>query len=345
MSPVMEVAIKTQSGSEFRAVLKLYDRRFGRDLREIQGEHAPHTAADEVAFQSFVRQGKMAPFLHILEHEKKTRDIAPRPWHYYDSTQEGHAKFEAALWQECTEHFECETEAYARLRDLQGQLIPRMYAHVRAALYESGASADLLLSQQTAPYFEVRGALLEFIDGYRLWDIATSPGAPTDPKAWPAIIQAAANAAHEINKRGVIMEDCAPRNVMVDARVQKPFIIDFAQCLFQDKMKKDWLERGWAEVDDDWDPDVEYWERVQEKSNPADIGLVMVPRLLQQKDMRLDIELPNHDKIVREIKRSTELDPQGKVSSVETRYGVVIVDRSLLRPGGLGRGNSKKKIA
>lgn len=97
MSPVMEVSIKTGSGSEARAVLKLYDRRFGRNLREINGKYAPHTEADEVAFRSFVRQGKMAPFLRMLEHDKKTADIPVRSYRYHDSTAEGKAKFEAAL--------------------------------------------------------------------------------------------------------------------------------------------------------------------------------------------------------------------------------------------------------
>ncbi|KAL2126374.1 hypothetical protein VTI74DRAFT_1092 [Chaetomium olivicolor] len=305
MSPVMEVSIKTRSGSEFRAVLKLYDRRFGRNFREIRGKHAPHTAADEVAFRSFVRQGKMAPFLRMLEHDKKTADIALRSYRYYDSTAEGKAKFEAAMWQECIEHFECETEAYARLRDLQGKLIPHMYAHVCIAPSDLGVPADLLQSQ-TAPYFEVRGVLLEVIDGYRLWDIATSQGAPADPKQWPAIIQAAADAAHMINKRGVLMEDCAPRNVIVETRLQKPFIIDLAQCLFKDKMVRRWLENGYADDDDDWDPEEEYWERARQHSNPAAIGVVMRTRLLQQKGMKLDIKFPDYEKIMAEVERTNK---------------------------------------
>jgi hypothetical protein len=161
MSPVMEIVTNTSSGSEFRAVLKLYDRRFGRDHREIRGQHAPHTTADEVAFQSFVRRGKMEPFLRALKHDKATEDVAPVPWQYYDDTPEGKAMFEAALLQECIEQFECETEAYARwLSDLQGKLIPRMYAHVYIAPSGPGVPADLLQSQ-TAFYFEVRGVLLE----------------------------------------------------------------------------------------------------------------------------------------------------------------------------------------
>jgi hypothetical protein len=316
----MEIAIQTQSGPEFRAVLKLYDRRFGRDFREIRGKHAPHTAADEVALQSFVRQGKMAPFLRVLEHDKKTQDIALSSWHYHENTPDGKAKFEAALWQECIEYFECETETYARLKDLQGTSIPRMYAHVRIAPRDLGVPTDLLQSQ-TTPYFEVKGVLLEVIDGYSLWDIATSPTAPGNPQAWPAIIQAASDTAHKINKRGVIMQDCAPRNVMVDARIQKPFIIDLAQCLFKDKMVADWLKRGWTRGDGDggydWDPDVEYWERVAQRNNPAAIGAVMRTRLLQQKGMKLDIKFQDYDKIQGEIRRSKGLDRRGEVSPVK----------------------------
>jgi hypothetical protein len=40
---------------------------------------------------------------------------------------------------------------------------------------------------------------------------------------------------------------------------------------------------------------VEYWEGLQEQSNPAGIGVVMGPRLLQQKGMKLDIKLPDYD--------------------------------------------------
>jgi hypothetical protein len=90
----------------------------------------------------------MEPFLRALEPDKKTEDITPTPWQYYDSTPEGKARFEAALWQECIEHFECEIEAYARLIDFQGKLIPRMYAHVRLAPSDTDVPADLLHPQR-----------------------------------------------------------------------------------------------------------------------------------------------------------------------------------------------------
>ncbi len=335
MSSVREVVIQTKSGAEFRAILKLYDRRFGLYHRQVMGE-LPHQGENEGAFrsfvvvhcgehegafQSFVQQGNMAPFLQELEQDKKTSLIAVPASHYYERTPEGHARYEAALWKECIEHFECETEAYSRLSYVQGTRIPRMYAHVRIAPANAfpDAPADLLSSPQTAPYFEVRGVLIELIDGYQLWDIANALGAPSDPEAWPPIIQTASDAAHEINKRGIFMEDCAPRNVVVDARTQKPFIIDLAQCRFKDRMVEDWREMEWDD-DDDWDPDVEYWEQMRQSKNPADIGCVMGPRLRLEKGMELHgITFPDYDGIIEEIKRRKGLRAQsaGEQSLVE----------------------------
>ncbi|KAM5385594.1 hypothetical protein ACJZ2D_000793 [Fusarium nematophilum] len=42
MSPAMDVIINPDSGPTFHAVLKLYDRRFGTDLRKVQGESPRH---------------------------------------------------------------------------------------------------------------------------------------------------------------------------------------------------------------------------------------------------------------------------------------------------------------
>ncbi|KAL2145262.1 hypothetical protein VTI28DRAFT_7630 [Corynascus sepedonium] len=225
----------------------------------------------------------MAFSLRVLEHDKKTADIAVRSHWYHDSTVEGKAKFEAALWQECIEHFECETEVYARLTDFQGKLIPYMYAHVCIAPSDLNIPVDLPQSQ-TAPYFEVKGILLEVVDGYRLWDIATSQAAPADPKLWPAIIQTA-----------------------VDTN---PFIIDFAQCLFKDKMIRRWLENGYADDNDDWVPEREYWERARQHGNPVAIGVVMRTRLLQQKGMKLDIKFPDYEKIITEVERADKENQQ-----------------------------------
>ncbi|RYO82852.1 hypothetical protein DL763_008084 [Monosporascus cannonballus] len=303
MSPVMDVTINTKSGSDIRAVLKLYDRRFGTDLRSIRGKHVPHTPADEAAFQSFVRRGDIVPLLRELEEEKKTALIMPKAWHLLDGTPEGRAKYETALWQECNDYFNCETETYARLKDLQGRSIPRLYAHVRLALPSPDVPQDLLQQPQLARYLEVKGILLGLILGYSLWDLATSPLSPSDHKIWPGIVQSAVDAAHDINRRGILMDDCEPRNVIVDKRSQSPFIIDLSQCCFKDKLIEAWknTEESDEEVQD-WDPDVEYWERAMDRDNPGAIGAVMTTRLLKAKGFKLDIKYTDYNKIIEDIK-------------------------------------------
>jgi hypothetical protein len=305
MSTVREIVVPTQSGSELRAVLKIYDRRFGLDLRQVNGHPDPHRAVHEHAFQSFVKDGKMTGFLR--DHEQKTRDQGSAVWasSYLDKTQYGRARYEAALWQECANHFECETEAYSRLSQLQGSLIPYMYAHVRI----TGANETQPSSPSTARYFEIRGVLLQAIGGYKLWDIATAPGAPANPAAWPAIIQSAANAAHEINKRGVFMEDCAPRNVVVDSRTQRPFIIDLAQCEFRDRLAEVWQAIDDDDDDEDSDPDVRYWQLMRQSNNPGKIGAPMVRRLQLQKGMKLQgLTYPDYDGIIRDLRRRKGLN-------------------------------------
>ncbi|KAG7287498.1 hypothetical protein NEMBOFW57_007010 [Staphylotrichum longicolle] len=274
MSPVLDVVIQAPNGSPLQAVLKLFDRRFGEDLRRVYKQSACHTPAREAAFHAFIRQGKMAPFLREVDEAHETELIPPSPAGFLGEGTEGPAKYEAAQWRECREHFRCETKAYAQLSDLQGELIPRMLAHVRLV---SGGDFDVPpdLRETGAPYFELNGILLERIDGYKLEDmtslLTTRP--PKNLKEWQIIIQAAANAAHVINERGILMQDASPRNVMVDRRSQTPRIIDFAQCLFRDELVDQWHRWEWQE-DEEWDPDVEYWERARQQEDPAAIALV-----------------------------------------------------------------------
>lgn len=71
-------------------------------------------------------------------------------------------------------------------------------------------------------------------------------------------------------------------------------------------MLRRWLENGYADDDDDWDPEAEYWERARQHGNPAAIGVVMRTRLLQQKGMKLDIEFPNYEKTIAEVERANK---------------------------------------
>jgi hypothetical protein len=305
-------------------VLKLYDRRFGSSLRcDYDPRLVPHTQANEVAFESFVKRGMMAEFLGQLKEIDEAEDPLPLTSRkFLDNTANGRAKFEAALWWECNKHFRCETEAYKRLANLQGKSLPRMVASIRlvaAGDKSIGAPADI--PPKAASYFELRGILLERIDGYNLQDITTSPLAPPSDNLmkWQHIIQSAVDMAHEINRRGIIMQDCTPRNVVVDKESQTPHIVDLAQCIFRDELGKLWQKWKWHEHDD-WDPYVKYWEQVATWDNPGAIGAVMVHRVEKATGVKLDIRYPDCTAIISGIQR-------GKAAAAERR-------RVLLKSGG-----------
>ncbi|KAK4153649.1 hypothetical protein C8A00DRAFT_43468 [Chaetomidium leptoderma] len=308
MSPVLDVTIVTRHGplAPIHCVLKLYDRRFGTSLRSDYGSKLVPYQANEVAFQTFVRRGMMAEFLGQLKEANETEDLLPpAPRQFLDDTPEGRAKYEAALWRESNEHFRCETEAYKRLGNLQGKSLPRILAEIRlVAVDDMSNDTPADIPPEAASYFEVRGILLERIDGYNLEDIATSPLAPADDlMKWQQIIQSAVDIVHEINRYGVIMEDCAPRNVVVDKQSQTPYIVDLAQCNFRDELAKTWHKWKWHESDDDWDPDVEYWEQVDSEDNTGAIGAVMVHRVQRETGVKLEIKYPGYTAIISGIQR------------------------------------------
>ncbi|KAI0397520.1 hypothetical protein F5Y17DRAFT_464587 [Xylariaceae sp. FL0594] len=294
ISRTFSVTMSTDSGHHVCAVLKLYDRRYGVDLRKLE----PY--ADEAGFRSLVRQGGgIDRVLREMEEERKAAVIIRYPYDFYDDSPEGHARFEAAVWDECNKHFDCETKAYEPLGSLQGKAIPRMYAHVRLVPPGVIIPPDLLLRPELAPYFEVKGVLLELISGYSLRDIGTSPLAPPDPADWSAVVQAAVDAAFEINKHGVTVGDCQPRNVVVDSSTQRPFIIDLARCGFRDEILESEEDEG-----EDTDPEVRFWEDAATVDNTGAIGKVMMARLQRTRGIELKLEFPRYSKVIDDIKHS-----------------------------------------
>ncbi|OAA64242.1 hypothetical protein SPI_02889 [Niveomyces insectorum RCEF 264] len=300
MSAVMKVQVVTPSGAAAGVVLKLYDRRFGTSMRKIAGKHVPHTAADEEQFCSFVRQGQMKPFLREFEEERTSNILGIGPEDMLDGRPDGRAKLEAVLWQECTEYFDNETEAYARLHDVQGRYVPRLYAHVRLVRRPGEAvPEDLLRQPDTAEYFDIKGVLLEPITGYELIDVATAPAAPADPDRVRALVQTAMERVHFINERGLLLYDCSPFNAIVEAATQQPFIVDFAQCGFKDKMIDQWENVCHMDEEEEvWDAEAQFREFVQQLDNVGAIGVVAANRYWREKGIRLQLYWPGSGELV-----------------------------------------------
>ncbi|KAM0255018.1 hypothetical protein ACHAQJ_006166 [Trichoderma viride] len=301
MSSVMCVTITLDSGLDVHAVLKLYDRRFGHDLRDCREKNLPCTIAKQALFESFVRRNAIGPFLTQLAQDQEGLILPIRPHHHLDGSDEGNAKYEAALWQECDDMFNCETKAYELLKNLQGAGIPRVLATVRLVDTSSSISSDLD-NGPDMKYWGVNGILLEYIPGFNLIDLDSSP---IDVKEWQVLVQRAVDLVHNINKHGVVMLDCSPRNVIIEQQSQQPFIIDFAQCWFKHEMKI-WdapLEPGSEQDEDegeegeedetDIDLEAEYWRRVMSTDNPGAIGAVMSMRLQREKGVKVKVQYPD----------------------------------------------------
>ncbi|KAK3939925.1 hypothetical protein QBC46DRAFT_459338 [Diplogelasinospora grovesii] len=292
--PVEAIVLQTSSAT-MSVVLDLHDRRFGADLRK---DH-PHTPEAEAVFQSFIQQNKISHFLEELAETKESEPVPLSADYYLDPDipdPDSRAKYETALWQECQELFACETQAYSRLQDLQGACIPHMYAHILI----TPNTPDHVTPPNR--YDEVKGVLLEFIPGYTLRPIHNTSAllAPPDPQEWQGVVQSAVDTAHEINKRGIIMKDCQPRNVMADSRrSHKPFIIDLAQCRSKDEMMKFWEDSdNEVEVEE-----IEYWIQAITADNPGAIGSIMQTKLPREKGVEIHVKYPDIYKIIDDIKR------------------------------------------
>lgn len=267
MSSVMCVAITLDSGRDIHAVLKLYDRRFGVDLRDYRMVHLPLTTEKEALFKSFVRRNAIGPFLTQLAQDQE-RELIPIPPHHHldDDNFEGSEKYEAALWKDCDDMFNCETKAYELLKDLQGAGVPRLLATVRLADTSSIIPSDLI-DGPDAKYWDVNGILLQYIPGINLINLDSSS---IDVKEWPILVQRSVDLVHKINEYGVVMMDCSTRNVIVDQESHQPFVIDFAQCWFKDEMKL-WEPSNEQDDEDDEDDEEEESEEKVAK-NEEDEG-------------------------------------------------------------------------
>ncbi|KAF5623635.1 kinase-like domain protein [Fusarium tjaetaba] len=231
-----------------QGVLKLYDRRYARSIREVNGTTTAAPREADNAYLSFVRQGKMTVFRSALEHIYKTAPVRPRASEFLDTQRYGGpeadrvARFEAAAWYENNKRFKTELKAYKQLKPFQGDKIPRLLAHIRIPypiIYKRPQENG---DEQWDEFFCVHGLLLEYIPGPKLgrW-----PKPSFSPDTLKAAIQSAIDSINDINKLGVVVEKNNNNVIMKNKDTndqilpldsQKPFIVDFAKAVLRDDL-------------------------------------------------------------------------------------------------------------
>ncbi|KAF4948630.1 hypothetical protein FGADI_9534 [Fusarium gaditjirri] len=236
-SQVMHVRLKDNPGSIQEAVLKLYDRRWAGSIRqETQDKKAtaPSLAAEN-AYASFVRSGKMHVFSLALRqiYETAPDKHKPRAIDFYSDQSDGVERYEAAVWYENDQRFKTELQTYKQLESIQGNQIPRLYAHVRipVSFVGPGSSDGTAESEQ---FLCVHGLLLEYIPGPQFKDWVNRPNI-----GLTALAQRAVNSIFLINDLGVLVQKCCDDVIVADdnnASVggsKKPFIVGFAEARFK----------------------------------------------------------------------------------------------------------------
>ncbi|KAF5019466.1 hypothetical protein F66182_8526 [Fusarium sp. NRRL 66182] len=243
----------------------------------------------------------MGPFLKKLQEEEARTDCIPRNTSEIRQEPDGTAIFEAALWRKADKQFKTETEIYDRLQDLQGVMIPRLYAVIH--LVAAGAD-DMPFKED---YIGIYVILLEAIPGYTLWDLPVTTYTPVTEQEWTSIVQRAVDSTHEINKPGIILDDSAPRNIIIDKSTYRPFLIDSSPCWFRDTMS----DLPSEAQEEGWDTDAEFCEIAREHDNTGAIGRPMMRRLRSKFGFNLDITYPDSDDLLHEIKSQAPGERRG----------------------------------
>ncbi|KAH6952138.1 hypothetical protein DER45DRAFT_648892 [Fusarium avenaceum] len=119
--------------------------------------------------------------------------------------------------------FKNEVGAYKLLKEVQGVLVPCPYAVMRLLLAEEGPAGE-------ATHLDVYVIILQAISGPTLEELPETPSAPSTEQEFTSIVQHAVDTTPQFVKWGILLEDSAPRSVMLDQSLNsRPFFVDFAQ--------------------------------------------------------------------------------------------------------------------
>ena len=221
-------------------ILKLYDWRYATELRKYQ-KVGTWTQSHADAYRAFVENGDAAKFVMTLDDGRD----------YSDSWSWDRAHDEAYLFNVSRDRHRNEVNAYNNLKNLQGKNVPRFFADVHVDAFS-----------RKHPLFEVRGILIEFIEGYCLSELLNEP-----ESTWQSVCDEAVRTINLIGDHGVLNEDVRPDKIILRKRATSPapevFVIDFGQCRFRE----------------DYESDAEWMHEKSVQDEEGAVGWVMARRL------------------------------------------------------------------
>lgn len=234
LSCVMEVEVEIPSSQSQRFILKLYDHRYATQLRK---DHKAESfgVTQEIAYSDYVKNGDALEFLTKLRADQDFDEPDESKWN--------EAQNEVYLLDVCFDLYKSECAAYDRLKDLQGEYIPQLIAKLR--LPRAPSSADDLPSE----FYEIRGILLEHINGFTLSELADR----TPREDWQKICNQAVEVVQLCGDRGILNEDVRASNVMIiplpAKNAYRVVMLDFAQCILRSSEDSDfkWGRSKWTQ--------------------------------------------------------------------------------------------------
>ena len=234
----MSVSILGDNGQQLQskiAFLKLFDRRFSKQLREDNGI-SKWAKELEIAYVQSIKSGSIFRFLEDLHSIPNFQDDTEEDW--------DDAENETFLTDELHRLFTTEAATYEKLHTHQGRVIPKLLAQVEMDIAPPGLSV-LPASPGGFEPFKIKG-LLQHVDGFNLWDIVQH----CPRSSWQAIVDQAVSAVRILGDHDILNQDVRPENFVIQARTggnkevedYHVFMVDFALCRF----------RGENESDADW---------------------------------------------------------------------------------------------
>jgi hypothetical protein len=146
-------------------------------------------------------------------------------------------------------HYSCdlysrEVRAYESLRDLQEQMITKFLASVYLP------SRDTDIPQQFLKYFNIKGILIKYIEGFNLSELETKA-----PKSqWQVICDDAICIINLIGDYEMMNNDVRPENFLVRSNPEgkyQVFQIDFSETRHRDGLPLEtWRERKYTKDED-----------------------------------------------------------------------------------------------